>query len=184
MLQTKVSGDWTFLNERRQNAAAPFERPEGQQILAQGGVRSRNSARRPGFRSRQVSPSPPKTSISWKSWGERAGVRGVDPVRSRKSRFVPRDISRTTKRETRQSASNRPPLPASPPESPQGGRFGGEEKMVGTLTQGGARGSCPPLAMGYFLPPFTGLSKEAATSCRCSFKNVQSPGAAARHIPS
>ena len=95
----------------------PSSALKGQQTLAQGRVRSRNSARRPGSRSPRVSPSPPKTSTSLKSLGERAGVRGVDPVRSRKSRFVPTDIERTTKRETRQPATNRPPLPTSPPES-------------------------------------------------------------------
>ena len=46
--------------------------------------------------------------------------------------------------------------------------FGGRGEMLGTLTQGGARGSCPSLALGYFLPPFTGLSREAAASCRCT----------------
>jgi len=84
--------------------------------------------------------------------GERARVRGKTQL-MRKSRFVPRTVWRTTKRETRQSATNGPPLPTSPPESPKGGRFGGRgEELVGTLTQGGARGDGGPGAPAPRLP--------------------------------
>jgi hypothetical protein len=38
--------------------------------------------------------------------------------------------------------------------------------MVGTLTQGGARGSFPSLALGYSLVAPLGLFKEEAASCR------------------
>ena len=41
--------------------------------------------------------------------------------------------------------------------------------MVGTLTQGGARGSCPSLALGYIVMPLQGSQKEAAASCRCTY---------------
>ena len=80
-----------------------------------------------------------------------------------------------------------PPLPTSPPESPKGGRFGGRgEELVGTLTQGGASGSCPSLALGYLLTPLQGSQDEAAASLPLHFlKNVQSPlreGTAFPHI--
>ena len=59
--------------------------------------------------------------------GERVGVRGRDQAELRKSRFVPRNVWRTTKRKTRHSVTNGPPLPTSPPESQKGGDSGGEE---------------------------------------------------------
>jgi len=48
--------------------------------------------------------------------------------------------------------------------------------LVGTLTQGGARGSCPPLALGYLPTPLQGSQDEAAASLPLHFlKNVQFP---------
>ena len=38
--------------------------------------------------------------------------------------------------------------------------------MLETLTQGGAKGSCPSLALGYDSVARTGLSEEPAASCR------------------
>jgi len=88
----------------------------------------------------------------------------------------------TTKRAACHSATSGPPLPTSPPESPKGGRFGGRgEELVGTLTQGGARGDggpelLPSLALGYILTPLQGFQDEAAASMPVHFsKNVQSP---------
>jgi len=87
-----------------------------------------------------------------------------------------------TKRESRQTATNGPPLPASPPESPKGGRFGGEGKIGRNADPGRREGgrrsrrSCPSLALGLFSGALPGLSKETAASCRCtSRENVQSP---------
>jgi hypothetical protein len=72
-----------------------------------------------------------------------------------------------TKRVIRDWARNVPPLPASPPESPEDGDSGGEEvKFAETRTQGGARGSCPSLALGYKSVARTGLSEEPAASRR------------------
>ena len=78
--------------------------------------------------------------------------------------------------------NERPPFPTSPPESPKGGRFGGRgEGLVGTPTQGGARGDggpklLPSLALGYLLTPLQGSQDEAAASLPPNFlKNVQSP---------
>ena len=62
--------------------------------------------------------------------GERAGVRGQDRALLPNSRFEQRSLWGTTKREALQLATNDPPLPASPPESPAFGRFGGEEKIA------------------------------------------------------
>jgi hypothetical protein len=118
--------------------------------------------------------------------GERARVRGQHLADSRNSRLVAEGLTRTTKRETCHSATSGPPLPASPPESPKGGRFGGRgEELVGTLTQGGARGDSggtdgpellPSLALGYLLTPFQGFQDEAAASLPLDFfRNVQSP---------
>jgi hypothetical protein len=49
---------------------------------------------------------------------------------------------------------------------------GERRKLVGTLTKGGARGSCPSLALGYFLMPFQGCQEEAAASCRCTSRKT------------
>ena len=50
-----------------------------------------------------------------------------------------------------------PPLTRPLPRIAQGRAIRGERrKLVGTLTQGGARRSCPSLALGYFLMPFQG----------------------------
>ena len=67
---------------------------------------------------------------------------------------MPSNIERLT-----ESANAAPLTQPLPPNRLQSGRFGGEEKLVGTLTQGGAKGSCPSLALGYFLMPFSGLSR-------------------------
>src|SRR6266508_4223024 len=85
--------------------------------------------------------------------------------------------------ETRDSPLGNP-SPLSPDLSPriaQGRRFGGRgEELAGTLTQGGARGSCPSLAPGYLLAPLQGFQDEAAASLPLHFlKNVQSPEGAA-----
>ena len=70
---------------------------------------------------------------------------GEDPCHLRESRFVLRNVWRTTKRETLHSITNRPSLPTSPPESPKRRAIRGERrKWVGTLTQGGARGDSGP----------------------------------------
>jgi hypothetical protein len=45
-------------------------------------------------------------------------------------------------------------------------RVGGEGKTVGTVTQGGARGSCLALALGYSPPPRWGFYLEEVASCR------------------
>ncbi len=53
--------------------------------------------------------------------GERVRVRGRHLADSRNSRFVLQGLTMTTKRETRPSITNGPPLPTSPPESPKSG---------------------------------------------------------------
>jgi hypothetical protein len=40
--------------------------------------------------------------------------------------------------------------------------------LLEILTQGGARGSCPLLALGYNSAAPTGLREEATASCRCT----------------
>ena len=65
-----------------------------------------------------------------------------------------------------------PPTPSLSPQIAKRWAIRGERRQIlAKLTQGGARGSCPSLALGYFLPPLPGLNKEEAASCR--FKNVQ-----------
>ena len=78
-----------------------------------------------------------------------------------------------------------PPLPTSPPEWPQGGRFGGERRRMGRNVdpgrrEGEQRSQVPSLAcLGYFLTPLQGSQDEAAASMPLHFlKNVQSPAAA------
>jgi hypothetical protein len=101
--------------------------------------------------------------------GERARVRGQSRAHSCKSSFDLRNIWRPTERETRQSATNRPPLLGSPPESHNGVRFGGRgENWSRLLTQGGAKGSCPRLPWAIFLTPLQGSQEEAVASCRCT----------------
>jgi hypothetical protein len=50
------------------------------------------------------------------------------------------------------------------------------ENGVGTLTQGGARGSGPSLALGYFVMPFQGSQEEAVASCRRTSRKTVSSG--------
>jgi len=141
-------------------------------------VRSRNSARRPGSRSR------------------RAGVRGVGRVHSRKSRFVPRDIERTTKRETRHSATNEPPplsqpLPRNPSKRAHPGRkkqarclrsqgFGGRGEIGRNADPGPREGFLPLAGPGLFSAALTGLSVEAAVSCRVTSGRTSNPQIRAR----
>ena len=58
----------------RQEPRLPYSALKGQQTLAQGRVRSRNSARRPACRSPRVSPSPPRPpllgGLGGEGWGE------------------------------------------------------------------------------------------------------------------
>jgi hypothetical protein len=59
------------------------------------------------------------------------------------------------------SFANRQGLPPHTSPLPQHKNvFGEGEQMVGTLTQGGARVSCPSLALGYLLAPFQGSQRK------------------------
>ena len=77
-------------------------------------------------------------------------------------------------RNTRLVTGNEPSLLSQPPppNHPKGDDSGGEE-----LTQGGVRSSYSALCPGLISDALLGRSKEAAASCRCSLKNVQSSGA-------
>ena len=69
----------------------------------------------------------------------------------RVSRFVVLQTFLGTKREFRNSAGSVPLTPALSPNPTNG--LGERVERVGTLTQGGARGSCLALALGYDPPP-------------------------------
>ena len=89
------------------------------------------------------------------------------------TRFVPTNIERNNETPDSGLVQECPPLPASPPESPKAGDSGGEEIiLVEILTQGGARGSCPSLALGYDSVARTGLLEEPAASCRWTYRKM------------
>jgi hypothetical protein len=76
-------------------------------------------------------------------------VRGLEGAVLTNRHSVPTHMNRTTKHLLRDWARNAPlsrPLPPNPP--PMGASGGEEMKWVETLTQGGARRSCPSLALG------------------------------------
>jgi len=101
--------------------------------------------------------------------GERVKVRGQHLADSRNSHFVPARLTMTTKRAACHSATSGPPLPTSPPESPKGGRFGGRgEEWVGTLTQGGASGSCPRWPWATFSRSYRAFKMKQRHPCRCT----------------
>ena len=72
-------------------------------------------------------------------------MRGQGSSHASKQCFDLSRIREPMKSETRQNGTNATSLPACPPESPKSGRFGGQEKPGGDLTQGDASGSCPRL---------------------------------------
>jgi 23S rRNA pseudouridine1911/1915/1917 synthase len=104
-----------------------------------------------------------------------AKVGGQGRAHSRKSCFMSRNIERITKRKTRQSTTSRPPSPDLSPRIAQRRAIRGERrKLVGTLTQGGTRGSCPSLALGYFILPFRGSQRWQRPPAAGLLKNIQS----------
>ena len=54
----------------------------------------------------------------------------------------------------------RPPLLPLPRIAQKRAIWGRGKELVETLTQGGARGSLPPLALGYILLPFQGVERK------------------------
>ena len=95
----------------------------GRRIVAQGKREAGASCAALGQRPDPFNPLP--QPVCWV--GGEGSVRGKDPAELRKSRFVPRNVWRTTKRETRHSVTNGPPLPTTPPESLKSGDSGGVE---------------------------------------------------------
>ena len=65
------------------------------------------------------------------------------------------------------------PRPSPPKTSKKWRSLGEREKPAGIWTQGGVRSSYSALCPGLMSVALSGRSKEAAASCRCSFKNVQ-----------
>ena len=88
----RVSGDRTIV--KRQEAASSLlaRAPAGRQTVVQ--------------RSHNFVPSPPTRFLCW----GRGKGEGDDPAHLRKSCFLPRNVWRTTKRETLHSVTNGPPL--------------------------------------------------------------------------
>ena len=153
--QRRESGAWTFV--KRQEVASSLWSP------------SRASDGSPGRRERQEPLAAPWVSIpticslspnTFFVLGERARVRGR-PLLIRENHASFRKAFREQRNARLATGQRTAPLPTSPPESPKDGRFGGRgEELVETLTQGGAKGSCPSLDLGYFLVPFQGVPRK------------------------
>ena len=146
-----------------------IEPQRGVQTVAQGGTSGKSRWCRPGSAFPQFVPSPPTRLLCW---GRGLGGGGRP---GSFAKITLRDEKCLDNNETRDSITNGPPLPTSPPESPKRGRFGERgDEWVGTLTQGGARGDCgpellPSPALGYLPTPLQGSQDEAAASLPLHF---------------
>ena len=116
--------------------------------------------------------SPPTSPVFWTIW-ERPGVGGIA------ARWVPRLVALQKciwhevglSRRVRSTPSSRP----SPPRPQEAEVLGERENACGDLDPGRVRSSDSARCPGLMSVALTGRWKEAAASCRCSFKNIQSP---------
>jgi hypothetical protein len=89
------------------------------------------------------------------------------------TRFVLTNMETPTKRLIQDWTGNAPLSLPLPPNSRKAGHSEGEETISAeTLTQGGARGSCPSRGPGLLSFARTGLFEEAVASCHCTSQEM------------